>query len=268
MPSYNEKTTILKQVTVGFRNEPDLPVIPLKMQVERAASPAPHAHLRGQLVYASVGIVRVVTSEGTWLSPSTQAVWIPPDVQHETYFQSKVTLYSLFVSAAESARFPQKCRVLQVSNLLREMIFRSLAWGDQYQPGDDGFRFMQVLLDEILRAEPTDIHLPSAKDPRLIKVTNRLIEQINPMPNTADLAALACVSARTLARLFAKETGLTLGDWNRRLLVQIALDELNKGASVQTVTANLGYKNPSAFIDMFKSVVGASPMKYIRGATS
>ena len=265
MPIYNEITTILKPVTIGFRDEPELPVIPLMMEVDRAASPAAHAHPRGQLVYASSGIVRVVTPEGTWLSPPTQAVWIPPNISHETYFQSKVTLYSLFIATAGSATLPKKCTVLKVSSLLREMIFRSLKWNDQYKFGDEGFRFMQVLIDEISRSQPTNIDLPSAKDSRLIRVANELITNVKPIPDLDYLAKIACVSSRTLTRLFIKETGLTLGEWNRRLLIQIALNELNQGASVQTVTVNLGYKNASTFIEMFKSVLGVSPMRYLKG---
>ena len=124
---------------------------------------------------------------------------------------------------------------------------------------------MQVLIDEISRSQPTNIDLPSAKDSRLIRVTNELIEDVKPIPDLDHLAKIACVSSRTLARLFIKETGLTLGEWNRRLLIQIALNELNQGVSVQTVTVNLGYKNASTFIEMFKSILGVSPMRYLKG---
>lgn len=264
MPTYNGKATKLRSVTTGFRQEPALIVIPLKLEIERAQCAAPHAHPRGQLVYASQGIVRVLTQEGTWLTPPTQAVWIPPNIEHETTFPAKVTLYSLFVSPESCASMPSKCMVLKVDNLLREMIVRSLIWSDTYEIGDAGFRFMQVLLDEVSRAEPTEIQLPSAKDARLIQVTEALMEHPNPMPNLDRMADIACVSSRTLARLFVKETGLTLGEWNRRLLIHIALHQLNQGASVTAVAIELGYRNTSAFIEMFKTVLGVSPMRYMK----
>lgn len=265
MTRLKAKQTKLKPVTEGFRTEEDLPVIPIKMEVEDAASASSHAHPRGQLIYASHGVVRVVTPMGTWLVPPTQAIWIPPNLEHDVFFPGKVTLYSLFMTEAACMNLPSSCKVLKVTTLMREMIIRACDWGDQYKKIDSGYRFMQVLIDEIGLAEPTLIDLPSAQDSRLTRVTEAMADRPMANPDQNELAKLACVSQRTLARLFIDETGMTLGEWNRRLLVHHAIDHLTNGKTVTAVALNFGYGNPTSFVAMFKKTLGVSPKKYMAG---
>ena len=71
------------------------------------------------------------------------------------------------------------------------------------------------------------------------------------------------MSERTLARLIQKQTGLTFGRWRQRLHILVALQRLSAGISVQTVSQDLGYETPSAFITMFKKALGKSPRRYL-----
>lgn len=263
MTKRKEKQTKLRPVTEGFRAEEDLPVIPIKMEAENAASASSHVHPRGQLIYASHGVARVVTPMETWLVPPTQAIWIPPNLEHDVFFPGKVTLYSLFVTKSACKDLPSSCTVLKVTTLMREMIIRACDWGDQYKPNDAGYRFMQVLINEIGLAEPTLIGLPSSQDLRLIRVTEAIADHPMANPDQKELAALVCVSPRTLARLFTEKMGMTLGEWNRRLLVHHAIYQLTKGKTVTTVALSLGYGNPTSFVAMFKKALGVSPKKYM-----
>lgn len=265
MTKHAAKRTKLQPVTEGFRTDEHLPVIPLRFNATDAVSASPHSHPRGQLIYASHGVVRVVTPEGTWLVPPTQAIWIPPNIEHDVTFPGEVALFSLFVANSTCQQLLQTCAVLKVTALLRELIIRACDLGDKYQVADASYRFMMVLIDEIARAETTEIELPAPKDPRLIKVTDVL--SINPhvSPDYEQLAQLACVSVRTLARIFIQETGMSLGEWNRRLLVHKAIIQLTSGKSVTTVALDLGYKNPTSFVEMFRKTLCVSPKKYLLG---
>jgi len=71
-------------------------------------------------------------------------------------------------------------------------------------------------------------------------------------------------SGRTLARLFVSETGLTFGSWRKRLLLQEAINRLDRGAPVTAVAFELGYQSLSAFIEMFRKELGVSPRQYAR----
>ena len=160
MTKHAAKQTKLQPVTEGFRADEDLPVIPVKFNATDAVSASSHAHPRGQLIYASQGIIRVLTPVGTWLVPPTQAIWIPPNIEHDVTFPGKVALFSLFVANSECPRLLPTCAVLKVTALLRELIIRACDLGDKYQVADASYRFMMVLIDEIARGETTEIELP------------------------------------------------------------------------------------------------------------
>lgn len=265
MTKHAAKQTKLQPVTEGFRVDEHLPVIPLRFNATDSVSASAHAHPRGQLIYASHGVVRVVTPEGTWMVPPTQAIWIPPNIEHDVTFPGEVALFSLFVANSACQQLSRTCTVLKVSGLLRELITRACDLGDKYQAGSASYRFMMVLIDEIARADITEIELPAPKNLRLVKVTDALSSAPQATPDYEQLAELACVSARTLARLFIQETGMSMGEWNRRLLVHKAVVQLVSGKSVTTVALDLGYKNPTSFVEMFRKTLGVSPKKYLLG---
>ncbi|NIQ52361.1 MAG: cupin domain-containing protein, partial [Gammaproteobacteria bacterium] len=54
-----------------------------------------HRHFRAQLVFASEGVMRVTTGEGTWVVPPQQAVWVPAGVDHEVYSGGPLSMRSL-----------------------------------------------------------------------------------------------------------------------------------------------------------------------------
>ena len=83
----------MSPVMLGYRLDPNLPVIPLAMelsphqlQAQQVGCAAVHAHPRGQLIYASSGVMRVICGRDIWVVPPSQAVWVPPEQEHEVYF--------------------------------------------------------------------------------------------------------------------------------------------------------------------------------------
>ena len=75
-------------------------------------------------------------------------------------------------------------------------------------------------------------------------------------------ASSANASARTLARLFLAETGLTFGAWRQQARVLEAMGRLGSGAPVTEVALDLGYESVSAFSAMFRRAAGTSPRQY------
>lgn len=259
-----EKLTKLPPVVVGYRIDPDVPVIPLSMQVSNAGCAAAHAHPRGQLIFASNGVMKVICAKDLWIVPPSQAVWVPPEIEHEVYFPGDVSLRNLFVDPSATTGLPEHCAVLKVSALLRELILKAVTVGDSYSPGSPGYRLMQVVLDELRQAEPTPLHLPMGCDQRLVRVIEELLKCPGDRRELKELAKIAGTSERTLARLFVRDTGLTFGTWRKRLLLQEAVDRLGRGDNVTCVAFDLGYKSLSAFIEMFRQSLGISPGKFLR----
>ncbi|MGE4544295.1 MAG: helix-turn-helix transcriptional regulator [Pedobacter sp.] len=258
------KLTKLPPVELGYRLDTNLPIIPLAMQVREAGCAASHAHPRGQLVYASSGVMRVICAGDIWVVPPSQAVWLPPHQAHEVYFPGEVALRNLFVDPTATVGMPQQCAVLKVSPLLRELILKAVGVGEDYEPESAGWRLMQVVLDELRQAPVTPLHLPMAQDRRLLRVMEALLENPADKRDLEQWGVVAGASGRTLARLFVTETGLTFGAWRKRLLLQEAIKRLDQGQQVTRIAYDLGYQSLSAFVGMFRRIMGAPPGKYAR----
>jgi transcriptional regulator GlxA family with amidase domain len=86
----------------------------------------------------------------------------------------------------------------------------------------------------------------------------------SPGEPTTPLARRAGASLRTLERCFLSETGLSLGEWRRRVRLFHALHLLQGGASVTEVALDVGYASVSAFSQAFARQFGHSPSKLRR----
>jgi AraC-like DNA-binding protein len=109
------------------------------------------------------------------------------------------------------------------------------------------------------------LHLPISSEPRLRRIAAALAEDPADRSTLAEWADHVALSESSLARLVARETGLTFGRWRQQLHLIVAIRELASGASVQQVSADLGYASVTAFITMFKKALGKPPAKYLTG---
>lgn len=76
-------------------------------------------------------------------------------------------------------------------------------------------------------------------------------------------ASHAGLSERTLARILARETGMSFGRWRQQLTIMLALQRMATGASIQSVALDLGYESASSFVTMFRKGLGTSPGRYM-----
>jgi AraC-like DNA-binding protein len=145
--------------------------------------------------------------------------------------------------------------------LLRELI---VELSDRMEHGDArGERLISVLLSELPHMPVQRLHLPLSTEPRLKRIAAALAENPADRRTLAEWAKRVALSESSLARLVAKETGLTFGRWRQQLHLIVAIRELASGASVQRVSADLGYESVTAFITMFKKALGKPPARYL-----
>lgn len=225
-----------------------------------------HQHTRAQLVYASVGVLTVVTSQGTWVVPPQQAVWVPAGIEHEVRSAGPVSMRSLYIHPHMTHGLPAYCCVVTVTPLLRELILEAVSLSNDYEPKGVESRLMHVILDKLQALERTPLHLPFPQDPRIKILSDALVNNPADDRDLEVWAHSAGASSRTLARLFVKETGLTFGAWRQRLRLLAAISRLGAGQPVTSVSYETGYHSPSAFIAMFKRTLGLSPGRYFRHA--
>lgn len=227
-----------------------------------------HRHDYAQLLFASTGLMRVWTPVGAWAVPPQRAVWIPAGLAHEVACVGDVAMRNIYVEQDAVGGLPGSCRVIAVPPLLRELILAAVALPRDYAvAGADG-RLAQVLLDQIAASPEAPLHLPLPRDRRLRAVTDGLAADPSDGRDLAGWARTAGASARTLARLFVAETGLSFGAWRRQLRLHEALARLAAGASVTQVAYAVGYESPSAFIAMFRAETGATPARYFDPAAT
>lgn len=224
---------------------------------------APHRHPRAQLIFAASGVLTVTTAAGTWVVPPQRAVWMPAGTEHRIRIgAAPVAMRTLYIAPDAVPDLPGRCRVLAVSPLLRELIMAAMTRPRLYRLGGPDDRLMAVLLEQIRLAPEARLHLPTPRDSRLHAIAEGLAENPGDRRRLADWAGVAGASARTLARLFRRETGMGFDAWRRQLRLQTALTWLAVGRPVTAVALDLGYDSPSAFIAMFRRTLGRTPAQY------
>jgi AraC-like DNA-binding protein len=226
-----------------------------------------HSHRKGQLVVAAHGSVMCRAPGGLWIVPPRGAVWIPAGVLHSNCVSDNGKVYVVFIDPKASP-LPTTCCTFTISSLVRELIHRLAVFPPLYQVEGATSRLGRVLLDELAQMSTEQMYLPISPDSRLQHLAESLLNNPGDRGTIEEIAARYAMSERTFARLVLKETGMTFGRWRQRLHILVALQRLSAGSSVQTVSLDLGYETPSAFITMFKKAMGKSPRRFLAERSS
>jgi AraC-like DNA-binding protein len=215
-----------------------------------------------QLVFATHGVMTVVTSEGTWVIPPQRALWLPAGVGHAVRMSGRVTLRTLFFRPRSSAgRLPRRCTAMNVSPLVRELVLHVCRLNILKRESPSDRRLAQLVI-ELLEKLPTEpLHVPLPADARALRAAQRFLAT-GGAASTHVVAREVGASVRTLERLFARDTTLTLGRWCRRARMTEALRLLADGASVTQTASAVGYQTPSAFVAAFRRELGTTPSQY------
>ncbi|CAP44560.1 AraC family transcriptional regulator [Bordetella petrii] len=228
-----------------------------------------HSHEQGQLVHATSGVVRVLTSQGGWTLAPRQALWIAPGVDHELHMIGQVAMRWLRIEPDAAPWLWAECRQIRVTPLLRELILKMLQDPPVYPPESNAAMIVPLLLRQLQEAEVI-VHgkLPLPRDKRLLKVCEVLIRSPANNDPMALLGERAGTSVRTLSRLFKEQTGLTFVQWRQQLRLSEAVCQLSLGQSVSSVAQDMGYATANAFSTMFRRTLGATPQRYMRETRS
>lgn len=224
-----------------------------------------HSHRRGQLLYASTGVLTTITSEGSWVVPPRRALWIPAGIAHEVHMGGPVATRSAYVTpeAALAAGLPTHCQVIAVSPLLHELLQEAVDLPAEYDlDGRDG-RVMALLLEEIRRMPTLPLSAPLPREKRLANLCRELLDQPSQEVKIDDMARRAGMSRRHFTRTFRDETGMSFTAWRQQACLLAALTRLGNGEPITQVAVDLGYGSPSAFTAAFRRVLGAAPSRYL-----
>lgn len=222
-----------------------------------------HRHKRGQLIHATDNALVATIDRDEWVVPPHRALWVPGGVEHSVAYPHGVSLRTLYLDVdALDVSMPDECTVFQLDPLGRQLIRAAaeLPWGAALD--GPGSRLIGVLLDRLSICPSTTIHVPSGRDKRLARVMSELHRHPSDSRSLTELARAAHCSSRTLARLFVRETGMTVGAWRQQLRLRIAQERLAEGVPVTQVALDLGYESPSSFSTMFRKACGTAPSQF------
>jgi AraC-like DNA-binding protein len=212
-----------------------------------------------QLVHATRGVMTIYTDAGAWVVPPHRAAWIPAGLRFRVEMSGVVALRSLYIRAARGIGSPE-CAVVNVTPLMRELILRVNLIGALDTSVPQQKRLIGVILDELKLLAAVPLQLPQPHDPRARRFAESAAA--DPSSPAASLFRRSGAGRRTLERIFLAETGMSLGQWQRRQKLLHALRLLADGEPVEAAALELGYNSSSAFIAMFRRELGQTPKRY------
>ncbi len=154
--------------------------------------------------------------------------------------------------------------MLNSSELIFAIAHRMVAW-DLHQPLDAAKRrLIAALRDEIRQPDRRPLHLIIPREKRLVRVADALLHDVGDARTLAEWAQVAGMARRTFMRAFSDEAGMSFGRWRQQARLFAALEMLAQGQSVTAVAFAVGYDSVSAFIEMFRTMLGTTPQRYNR----
>lgn len=214
---------------------------------------ARHCHYDDQLIYAACGVMRVSTAAGSWVIPAGHALWMPAGVEHAVRMEGSVGMRTLLLPARV-----EHCEVIVVSGLLHELILAA----SRLLLREDSDCARALIFGELASARRISALVPMPRHLRLRAWCETFLDDPAQDVSLEQCGARLNLSARSVARLFQREVGMTFGEWRTHARVMLSQRCLAAGQPILTVALDHGYQSASAFAAMFKRVLGHSPRRW------
>jgi AraC-like DNA-binding protein len=225
-----------------------------------------HQHAWGEFVYSFSGVMEVKVAEHHYLAPPQYGIWLPPDLEHVGLNRQEAHHCSLYIARTGCAGLPATPCALTVSPLVRALLEHLRQQPPAPCATAENARLLQVLVDQLTLAPRAGSYLPGSSDPALGAVLQMLEAHPGDPRSLPELAQAAHTTERTLMRRARRDLGMSFAEWRQRLRVVKAMALLEAGQTVESIALDLGYGSASAFITMFKRLVGATPDEFRKAA--
>lgn len=219
-----------------------------------------HVHETHELLWGARGVLTVEADGGFFAVPATLGLWIPAGIVHAVKSTQGTGFYCSHISGHVAPQLASRTVAVTVPTAAQELL-RHMSNFDM----DDSIRRrseqVAVGLLDVVDARP--MLLPMPTDPRLEFIARTLLDDPALDRSLEEWGVEVAISVRNLSRLFHKETGMTFAQWRIHARVRVALGLLAAGYPVSSVSRRVGYNNPSAFVQVFRKVMGHTPGWYV-----
>ena len=223
-----------------------------------------HAHGSDQLIYAIRGVMQVSTGSGVWLIPPHFGIWIPARTFHSIHMPGAVSMRTLYIRRGLAPRLSAACAVIHIMPLMRELIVEAVRIGELRVRNRIHCALRDLLVAQLEAASPMPISLILPHDPRARAIADRVMSAPGERQTLATLCNAAGASVRTIQRIFRRQTGTDFEFWRRQVRLMRAIELLVSGESVKEVAYARGYRQPTAFVEMFRGILGTTPAAWLK----
>lgn len=240
---------------------------PAPVYFRSAAVPAngfypPHSHQWGEFVYSFSGVLDVQVGTRHYLAPPQYGIWLPNDLEHRCQNTYQSCHCVLYVGPELCEQFPKTTQALTISPLVRAMLEHLHRHPPSEPPSASDERLLRALVDQLAQAPCSGSYLPNSHDPLLNQILDALEANPGDSRSLTEWAYQLQTSERTLMRHCLRDLGMSFADWRQRRRVLAAMQALERGETVEKIARELNYRSPSAFIAMFKRLMGTTPHEY------
>jgi AraC-like DNA-binding protein len=196
--------------------------------------------------------------------PTQRALWIPAGIAHKVRMSGTVSSRNLYLRCNLAQSLPCVCSVVNISPLLKELILHACQFPTLNRRTKGQRHFIGLLLNLLHSSQLLPLQLPQPTDPRARKLASLFLSDPTNSVPVRDPCRRAGASKRTIERLFRRDTQMTLGRWRQQLRLIHGMRLIAQGMKITSVAVETGYSSPSAFISMFKKLLGTTPGLYFR----
>lgn len=222
-----------------------------------------HGHGSDQLIYAIRGVMHVAAGKGVWLIPPQFGLWIPARTWHSIRMPEAVSMRTLYMRPGLAPRLPQSCTVFYITPLLRELIVETVRMKELRVRNRLHCAIRDVLVAQLESASPMPTTAAIPQDPRARAIADVIMADPADRRPFAVLCSSVGTSVRTMQRVFQREAGSDFEFWRRQVRLMKAVELLVSGRSVKEAGFALGYRQPTAFVEMFRGILGTTPGAWI-----
>ncbi|MFI5385263.1 MAG: helix-turn-helix domain-containing protein [Fimbriimonadales bacterium] len=227
--------------------------------------------LWGRLSIVTKGAFEFVASGNPWRLSAGLGLWVPAGRDRKVApMEDDASMTTLLVPGKRDAALEPEGwpKVLQATDLLREIVVRLAKWGSVVRGDEFGEALVWAAQVEVADVRSLPLSPPRPRSYFFARVADHL-GTFWPHEDTIDEVALrAEMSRRALERRFHKETGLSVGDWRHeaRLIesVRLLLWDLPQVEIARLV----GYSSEKSFSNQFERRFGETPLRYRRSLLS
>jgi transcriptional regulator GlxA family with amidase domain len=163
-----------------------------------------------------------------------------------------------------AVRLPPTGTVFHITPLLRELIVETVRIKELRIRDRLHCAVRDLLLSKLESASPMPTTVTLPRDPRARSIADTVMGNPAERQTLAVMSASVGASVRTMRRVFRREVGSDFEFWRRQVRLMKAVELLVSGYSVKQAGFALGYRQPTAFVEMFRGILGTTPGAWIQ----